>query len=154
MRHIVTLVLAFGFYLLLAGQVNTETLIAAAVMSAVTLASALAIRHVADRPVAFSRAHVAPWLRALAKLPGDTLRIGVCLTRAALAGGSPGRGVTTPFHFGTIEDADSRGRRATAVLAGSLTPDTFIVHIAPGRGDAITHRLLGPPDSARPEWLA
>lgn len=154
MKHLVMLIFCFGLYLAFAGALGGEQLVSAGAMAFVAVGVAAAIRRVANRPIAFSAAHLRPWSRAIGRLPIDTLRIGSVLLRAALTGGSPGRAATPHFRFGAIDDPEERGRRATAVLAGSLTPDTFVLHVEPGEGNAVCHRLLATPQPERPEWLA
>jgi hypothetical protein len=154
MKHLAMLVFTFALYLALAGALGKEQLISAAVMALVAIGIAAAIRRVAGRPIAFSAAHLRPWGRAMLRLPGDTLRIGMVLLRTAAVGGSPGLGATPHFRFGPVDDAAERGRRVTAVLAGSMTPDTVVLHVQPGEGRAVCHRLLATPQPDRPEWLA
>lgn len=152
MRHVATYAAAFLVYLVLGGSLGGETLVAAAVAGVVAVIAAVAIRRVAARPISFSPADAAALLRAIGRLPADTLRVGSVLLRVAATGGVGGRGTVAPFRFGEIDDAGQRGRRATAVVAGSLTPDTIVLHVAPGR-DAICHRLLATPMPDRPERL-
>ena len=149
------LLIGFAFYLLLAGQLGIEQFVSAVVMAGfVVLWSGLIRKEGSARRFVFTRGHVAPWLRALAKLPGDTVRIGAILGRTAIIGGSPGRAIDAPFRFGPTGDATDAARRASAVAAGSLTPDTFVVEVAEGKSQALCHKLTRTPGPDRSEWLA
>lgn len=152
---LITLPLSFAFYLLLASEVGVEQAIAAAVIALVALGwSALLRYRGGERRYAFSRAHLAPWARAIAKLPADTARIGLLTARAAIVGGSPGRAAHPAFRFGVADDPVEAARRATAVIAGSLTPDAVVIDIAPGRSNALCHKLAATPSPRDREWLA
>ena len=149
-----TIPLAFGFYLLLAGALGVEQLISAAVMTVVAIAWSTVLR-VKGGPqrYAFGWAHAGPWARAVARIPSDTMRIGSALVKAVLVGGSPGRAANPSFRYGVADDPIEAARRATAVMAGSLTPDTFVVDIEPGEASALCHKIAHTPAPANPEWL-
>ena len=86
--------------------------------------------------------------------PADVVRIGIILARACVRGGSPGRAVRPDFRFGPVGDPIEAARRASAVVAGSLTPDTFVVDIEPGGATAACHKLAATPAPADRDWLA
>ncbi len=154
-RTVTTIAFGFGFYLLLAGAVGAEQLVSAAVMTVIVRIWSTVLRvKGGPRRFAFTTAHVWPWGRAIARIPEDTARIGSMLCKAAIIGGSPGHAAVRAFRYGPLDDPVEAARRASAVVAGSLTPDAFIVDIAPGKSSALLHKLATTPASDRAEWLA
>jgi hypothetical protein len=144
--------LAFAGYLLFAGQFSRHELATAAVLaSAVTLWTFL-IRRCAPRRFALSWKHLFVWLHAIGAVAPATLRVGAVLARAALLGGSPGRTASAGFLRGAEDDERDRARRATAVLAASLAPDSFVVRAQPRHDDVLLHTLL-PPRPRDTRWL-
>lgn len=149
------MLIGFGYYMLLAGQIGVEQIVSAAILTFIALCwSAVLRRRGSERVLRPDLRHLAPWLRAAARIPADTVRIGAMLIRVVSGGGSYGRAVEQPFAFGPKDEPEAAARRATAVLAGSLTPDTFVVDVMPGHTRARCHRLLATPSSDDREWLA
>lgn len=151
----VLLVLPGAFLIALAflGSVSGQTLGAAALLALASAAWAVRVGREPARGFAFSRAHLRPWARTVAGLPGKVARTGVALGRVVIAGGSPGRALTTPFCAGAADDPADRARRATAVLAASLAPDSFVVRANRGT-TAHIHVITRDPPPSDPDWLA
>lgn len=152
MAAILTFVASFGLALLLLGGVETEQLVASAAFAVTAMLVSMMIRRIAERPIRFSPNHFAPWLRTLARMPWDTVKVGGVLMKAAVIGGSPGNARRSAFRSGTRDDPAERGRRATALLAGSLTPEAIIVNAAP-RDDAAWVHVMSGDGPSNPEWL-
>lgn len=149
---IVAWCLAFAGYLLFAGQFSAHELAVAAVLACGATAWAQAIRRCAPRHFAFSWRHLYVWLRAIGSAVPATLRIFGVLARVALVGGSPGRANATAVMRGAEDDPRDRARRASAVLAASLAPDSFVVRAEPGHDEVLIHTLL-PPRARDSRWL-
>jgi len=155
MRLLTAAAILFAFYLLLAGALGTAQFVSAAILTVLILGWSMLIRRFgSERSLSFSKAHWSPWVRASLRLPGDTLRIGGVLLKTCLVGGSPGRAVAPKFRFGTVDDPSEAARCATAVIAGSLTPDFYVVDITSERACAYGHKLLKGDGPNRPDWLA
>ncbi len=155
MMRLLTAAILFAFYLLLAGALGTVQFVSAGILTVLILGWSILIRRFgSQRSLRFSGAHWDPWLRAVVRLPGDTLRIGGVLLKACFGGGSPGKAVEPAFRFGSVDDPSEAARRATAVIAGSLTPDFYVVDITSDRACAYGHTLLKGEGPDRPDWLA
>ena len=151
----VTLVSGFAFALLLMGQAGEAELIAAGALAVAATAWVVLLGRVCAS-VSFGCTHTAlPALgRAIGRLPRDTAKISVVLVRAAFVGGSPGIATRPAFRFGTDDDPLQRTRRATAVVAGSLTPDAIVVDVRRGRSTAHLHQMVSGQPAPDAEWLA
>jgi hypothetical protein len=143
-----------ALYLLLAGETGIHEVATGIVVASVMTAWAGRIRAEAKRHFRFSRAHLAPWGRALAGLGPATLRTGAALARAILGGTHPGRAHRRPFRRGPEDEPAERARRAGAVLLASLAPDSFVLRADPGRDEVLLHALGEAPPPADPRWLA
>lgn len=153
MRSIMAFATIFAFSLLLTGQVSVESVVIAVLLTVVTMTWRRLLRSASRRRIANpDGGQLSAWLRAIAALPADTGRVGLALARSLGGGPSPWRAVDAPFRFGTSDDPRDAGRRAVAVVAGSLTPDRIVVDVEPGCATAATHRLAGGSDGDR-EWL-
>ncbi len=133
-------VAGFGLYLLFAGQVSTSELATGAGVAVAAAGWTLAARAGHGRWLAVGADHLAPWGRALAELPWATLRTAGALV-AALFGRAP-QSEAAPFVHGPADAAADNGRRATAVLAASLAPDSFVVRTPQGEDRALIHRIV------------
>jgi hypothetical protein len=152
-RAFITGSAAFALYLLFAGQVSASEAGTGLVLAVAATIWAWLIRRCSDRTFEGGPEHLRVWGRALGGLPGATWRTGLALGRAALAGGSPGLALRHPFRYGPVEDGRDRARRASAVLAASLAPDSFVIRLERERDEVLVHTLerrAGEPD---PRWL-
>lgn len=141
---IATWCLAFAGYLLFAGQFSGHELATAAVLACGATLWTFLIRRCAPRRFALSWRHLFVWLHASGAAAPATLRVGAVLARAALLGGSPGRTTTAGLLRGAEDDERDRARRATAVLAASLAPDSFVVRAQPRHDEVLLHTVLAP----------
>lgn len=144
---------AAALYLLLAGSTSpTEVATGAAVASLATL-WARGTGRAAPRRFAGTRGHFGAWARAIRRLVPATLRTGAVLAQVAIRGGSPARAYAVAFVRGPEDDAQTRGRRATALLTASLAPDSYVLRAAPARAEVLLHALGPAPAETDPRWL-
>jgi hypothetical protein len=132
-----------GLYLFFAGQPSTpEITVALLAAAGVTLYRARLLR----RARAF-RVEPRLWLAAVPGLSGALMRdaalVGAALLRA-LGGGemSHGRFMQAPL-ADRPADPVARGRRAFAILAGSLAPNSYVVALSRPEARITMHRLAG-----------
>lgn len=149
---IVAWCLAFAGYLLFAGEFSRHELATAAVLAGGAVLWTFLIRRCAPRRFAFSPHHVGAWLGAVGAAAPATVRVFAVLARIAASGGSPGRTASVSFLRGAEDDPRDRARRATAVLAASLAPDSFVVRAQSRHDDALIHTILSP-RPRDPRWL-
>ena len=144
--------LFFALYLFLAGTVDTVEMTAGFVCAGAGTALAIGLRRVAHRRLAFGPPPARAILRPIAALIPETLSVGRQLVAAIFAGTDQrGAFVRQSFDPGA-DDRRSTGRRAIAVIGGSLAPGSFVI-----RGDRsetmILHALPSKPPSPDPRWL-
>jgi hypothetical protein len=144
--------LAFAGYLLFAGKSSAHELATAAVLASGAPFWTLLIRRCAPRHFALSSHHVSVWLHAIGSAGPATLRMLGVLARVALLGGSPGRENIVRFLRGAEDDPHDCARRANAVLAASLAPDSFVVRVQPRHDCVLLHTML-PPRARDARWL-
>jgi len=144
----------FGAYLLFAGSASASELLTSAALAILATAWSMALRHVSGARFRFSRAHLRPWARAWLDVPAATWKTGLALVRALVRREPAGRADTAPFRSGASDDPVERARRATAVLAASLAPASYVVRAEPGGSTALMHGITDRPPGADREWLA
>lgn len=66
----------------------------------------------------------------------------------------PGRADARPFRPGKANAPSDRARRASAVLAASLAPASFVVDVPLGRGEVLMHGIERRPPVRDADWLA
>lgn len=144
----------FGLYLLFAGTVGATEIVAG--LFAVTLATLF--MHVVHAGPG-RRLRRAPPARVLVQpllaLAPDAMRVGRVLLRAVWRrpDGPVGSIARQPFRQGG-EDPDDAGRRGIVVIAASLAPNGYALHIPAGEDVMVMHRLAAVPPSADREWPA
>ena len=132
-----------GLYLFFAGQPSTpEIAVALLAAACVTLYRARLLR----RARAF-RIEPRLWLAAVPSLSGallrDAARVGAALLRALGRNEMlHGRFTQAPLHDLTA-DPVARGRRAFAIFAGSLAPNSYVVALSRPAARITAHRLAG-----------
>lgn len=144
---------AAALYLLLAGSATPSELGAAVAVAVAATLWAWGTRRAAPRLFAGTPGHSRAWGRAARGLGPATWRTGAVLVRVAIAGGSPARVRATAFVRGPEDDPATRGRRATALLAASLAPDTYVLRAAPGRAEVLLHAIVDTSADTDPRWL-
>ncbi len=142
-----TWVVLAAFYLLCAGEIGADEVIAAVASGLVGTALSALIRRDAGRRFRLR----APWprvvLRPLADLAPDAVRV----ARVLLSRHPHGEAVVQPFAPGgaTPEDA---GRRALVTLAASLAPNGYVLRILDASDGLVMHRLAHVPPLRDRAW--
>lgn len=133
----------FGVWMLLVDTRESSQLIAGAVVAALAAAGSEVVRR---QNIARVRLR-ARWLlglwRPLASVPRDLARLTKAAALALRPGSRPPRGRfrALPFDAGD-EDPEDRGREALAELAGSFSPNTYVVGLDPERRVLLVHQLV------------
>jgi hypothetical protein len=159
-------------YLALAGEVSGSELLTGVLVAVLVAGWSAAIRHCSHARFAPTRAHLAHWGRGLAAVPPAALRIGARLLRIALCGAPggaarAGRVLSRGFDFGYPRGAQARARRATALLIGSIGPESYVLRLAAvpharsrraargreGQSYALLHSLGPAGQAIDREWL-
>lgn len=142
-------------YLLLAGSLSWQELIAAVILSGV---SALAVTMTCRA----GHLHFQPrwhWLRHFRHLPAkvlaDCLIVAAALARALLKREQiEGAFRTIPFDPGG-DDPESAARRALVLAGACVAPNTYVVAVDVERGQLLLHQLVPsaqPPGAGSTEW--
>jgi hypothetical protein len=141
--------LLFACYLLLAGQVSTDEVVAALCCAAAATAVSFTIPLIAKRHFRFAGV---PWgrvvgrtlLSLLTEVPAVALR----LLRPQPAAGALQR---WPLASGG-DDPGTAARRAVVTLADSTAPNSYIVAVLAGRGELLVHCLAPKEPPEDPQW--
>ena len=151
---IILIVWAFAsiIYILFAGQFSGDELIAALACGLVASLWSASMRCAAERRFRFEGAAWGAALRALAGVPGAAGKVGGKLLQATISGAS-GELKRETFIHGHPGDPTDAGRRAVAVLARSLAPDSFVVRTPEGEDAMMVHALVNAP-AGDPRWAA
>ena len=144
---------AWLLYLLLAGQLSSSELLTGAVVVALVATWSAALRSASQCRFRFSRTELACWVRACLELPAASLRVGYALLQALVHGDLRSRARQQPSQYGAINDPVERSRRASAVLAASLTPPRFVVLLPEDEAHVLLHELATPARELDPKWL-
>ena len=143
--------LAFATYLLFAGDVRVDELIAAFVLASLATVWAAVVRRCSRLRFAPSAEAFSHLLRALARLPAAAARTGRALPKVAVLRSSK-RAQECRFRYGRTGARD-RTRRALAVICASLAPDRFVVDVEPDAQTALLHDILRRSRVPDPRWL-
>lgn len=128
-------------YVLFAGQFSPDELVAAAACGLAVSLWWLALRKQAPRVFRFEPRAGSAVFRATASLPAATAKVAARLA-VAVASGRGGELAHRPFVHGREDDPADAGRRAVAVLALSLAPDSFAVRDHAGEDSLAVHAIL------------
>ena len=142
----------FAAYLLFAGQVSLDEVVAGSLCAAMAVLWWEATRRVSTHSFAFEAASWAAVGRACRSLPGATLSVALALLRSVVS--RDGGEVAHWFfaHGQRTAPLDS-GRRAVGVLAASLTPDSFVLRTPVMRDEIVVHALpRGGEPPVDPRW--
>ena len=144
----------FGLYLLFAGTVSATEIGAGLVATASVTALAIIVHRRRTRLLRL----LPParlLLRPLLAVVIDSGRVGMVLARAVLRrpAGQVGQVVRQAFRQGGEDPADA-GRRGMVVLAASLAPNGYALHVPAGEDSMVMHRLASVPPSPDREWPA
>lgn len=145
----------FPSYLLLAGSVSWQEIIAGVALSAIAALAVTVTRRAGSLHFQL-RWH---WLRPFRHLPGwllaDCILVAAALARALFQREKiEGFFLTIPFDPGG-EDAESAARRALVMAGACLTPNSYIVTIDAEHGQLLIHQLVPssqPPGAGDREW--
>lgn len=147
---------AAGSYVLFAGQFSPDELGAAALCGLCAAFWSSSLNRAAFIQFRFERGTLAAAIRAIAGLPAATVRVAVALFRVLVTRKTAktwfAQTVGEPFIHGLRLNPADAGRRATAILARSLAPDSFIVRTPEGREEIEVHNLLGAPAMKSARW--
>lgn len=138
-------------YVLFAGQFSADELTAAVLCGLVAALWTGALHRVAKVRFHFQAGTAGAVLRAVTGIPSGTLAVGLRLLRA-LVGAQSGEMSQAPFFRGRDDDPSDAGRRAVAVLAQSLAPDSFVARLPEGRGEIDIHHLTPPGRETDAGW--
>ena len=151
---LISLAACFGVYLLFAGTLSLSEVVTGALLGTVGAAGTGLLTRISPRHFAFSPGHIRVWSRAFRSVPPGTARTGIALAASLLRlHNVSGRADTQPFGPGRTDAPADRARRATAVLATSLAPNTFVLNIPLQRHEALLHGIDGETPQTNPEWL-
>ena len=140
-------VVLLGLYILFAGTVSVTELIAGLVAVTVTAGLLVALRHEPRRSVR-ARPPVRIVLHSTLAVFADSWHVAWVLLRAILR-----QVVRQPFRQGG-DDAREAGRRGIVVLAASLAPNGYVLHIPNKENALVLHRLAPAPATGDREWPA
>jgi hypothetical protein len=133
-------VLLTGLYVALVDSRRLEELVAAVVVGALGATAAVMVRQGREVVLRPRRADVVAELRHVLSWPRD-----LALLAGALVRRPSGEVVETPF-AATGDDPRDAGRRALAVGARSVAPNTVVLAVDEERGVLVIHRLVDPED--------
>lgn len=132
--------LAAAAYVLFAGQFSADELVAAAACGLVTALWALSVRRATSLHFRFERAALSAVARAIARLPQATAKSALVLAKT-IVGPVQGFYSERPFLHGTKSAPADAGRRAVALLALSLAPNSFVLRAPHDREEINMHDL-------------
>ena len=138
-------------YLVLAGQVSAEEVVAGVVLGGLGVAWHAAVRRCSRHGFACERHASLAMLQAIGSLPGATLRAGLRLAWA-LVRDVEGHVVEQPFHRGRLDDTRDVARRATVVLATSLAPDSYVLRLPVDEETILVHAMTRLSPGTDPRW--
>ncbi|GGE00089.1 hypothetical protein GCM10011390_18610 [Aureimonas endophytica] len=137
-------------YLLFAGSLSAHEIAVALPAAAGTAFWMEALLRVARRPLRFAIADAARVAGALAPILPGTWRTGRALA-GGLARGELGAHIRLKdIPIGEKRDGAAAGRRAAILLAGSLSPDSFVLRLQEGRDRMQIHGLTPAANGPRP----
>jgi len=139
----------FAFWLLLIDTREAPQLFLGVAAAALGATGSELVRHQRIARVGLRWRWLPRLWRPLANVPGDLVRLSVAALRAARPGARPpaGRLRALEFDAGGGNPADL-GRAALAELAGSLSPNTYVIGVDAKRRLLLVHQLV--PDEERP----
>lgn len=136
-----------ALYLALAGSLSADEVTAAGLCGGLGAVWVHQLRRVGDHHLQIRPAALEPLLTALTRLPGETWRVGHRLLRAVARGDVTGEDRSVPPAQASHcpldgDDPRTAGARAVAVLATSLSPDTYVLRLERERGRVHVHAIL------------
>ena len=141
-------------YLVLAGQLSGDELAAAALLGGAAALWHRAVLRAGAARFAGDRRMVGALGRAVAGLPGATVSVGRALAGAALGRPVAGQRISRAFPHGPRDAPAEAGRRAAALLATSLSPDSYVLRLPPGEDKILFHSITSRSPGGDPRWPA
>ena len=138
-------------YLVLAGQVSAEEVVAGVLLGGLGVAWHAAVCRCSRHGFTFERHASVAVVQAIGGLPGAIVRVGARLG-LALVRGVEGRIVEQPFHRGRLDDTRDVARRATVVLATSLAPDSYVLRLPVDEETILIHAITRLSPGTDPRW--
>ena len=149
-------------YLVLAGQVSVDEVVAGIILGGLGVAWHAIVCRCSRHSFTFERRAGLAVLLALVGLPGAILRVGLRLS-TALVRDVQGHTVEQPFHRGRLDDINRRptdkpnpdvARRAIVVLATSLAPDSYVLRLPVDEETILIHAITRQSSGTDPRWPA
>ena len=140
-------------YLVLAGQVSVDEVVAGTVLGGLGVLWHAAVCRCSRHGFTFERHAGLEVLQAVGGLPGAILRVGTRLGMA-LVRDVNGHAVEQPFHRGRLDDRRDVARRATVVLATSLAPDSYVLRLPVDEETIVIHAIAHISPGTDPRWPA
>jgi multisubunit Na+/H+ antiporter MnhE subunit len=132
--------LSMALYLVFAGTVSTSELIAAILVGILATLWAYLVQRHSEQRFRYTMELNILLPRMVRLVVQGTYRTTIALLKSALTGISPGKALRVDFEPGPRDSATDRTRRALAVLAASLAPDSFVVRLDRGR-ETLVHSI-------------
>lgn len=148
---LVTWCVAAGAYLLFAGQVSADELVASIIAGFCAGAWLALLRRRAQVQFELRLAVVPALMRAVAALPGACAKVGVALFRSAITGRG-GVIIAQGFDTGRQNEAHEVGRRGAAMLLASLAPDGYVVRVDKEAHCLRSHVIVPSPSPLNTKW--
>ena len=140
-------------YLVLAGQVSVDEVVAGIILGGLGVAWHAIVCRCSRHSFPFERRAGLAVLQALVGLPGAILRVGLRLS-TALVRDVQGHTVEQPFHRGRLDDQRDVARRAIVVLATSLAPDSYVLRLPVDEETILIHAITRQSSGTDPRWPA
>lgn len=136
-----------GVYLGLAGSLSVDEVGAAILCGGLGVLWVRQLGRVGDHHLRIRAAALKPLPTVVARLPGETWRVGNRLLKAVVRGDVAGEERAVPpaqaAHCPLAGDGPQvAGARAVAVLATSLSPDTYVLRLERERDRIRVHAIL------------
>ncbi len=138
-------------YLVLAGQVSVDEVVAGIVLGGLAVAWHAVVCRCSRHSFTFERHAGLALFQSLGGVPGAILKVGLRLA-TALVRDVEGHIVEQPFHRGRLDDTRDVARRATVVLTTSLAPDSYVLRLPVDEETILIHAITQNSPGTDPRW--